>query len=83
MAMDCARFEEILFLYTDDQLEGEVVVLYRQHMALCPECARRAEYTQRMLLVVRKRCARTAAPDRLRQRILASLPHRAPRTETR
>ena len=75
--MDCARFEEILFLYTDDQLEGEVVVLYRQHMDLCPECARRAAYTQRLLMVMRQRCTRTAAPDRLRRRILASLPHRS------
>lgn len=75
--MDCTRFEEILFLYTDNQLEQEIVVLYRQHMDLCPECARRAAYTQRLLMVVRKRCARTAAPARLRRRILASLPHRS------
>ena len=74
--MDCTRFEEILFLYTDDQLEAEVVVTYRRHMELCPECARRAAYTQRLLMVMRQRCRRTVAPESLRQRILASLPHR-------
>ena len=73
--MDCSRFEEIIFLYTDDQLEREVVVLYRQHIELCPECARRAAYTQRMLMVMRKRCVRASAPDGLRRRILASLKH--------
>ena len=76
--MDCSRFEEVLFLYTDDQLEQEVVVLYQRHIELCPECARRAVYTQRLLTIVRKRCVRTTAPDHLRRRILASLPHRTP-----
>ena len=75
--MDCSRFEEVLFLYKDDQLEREVVVLYRQHIELCPACARRAAYTQRLLAVMRKRCVRASAPDRLRRRILASLPHRS------
>lgn len=75
--MDCARFEEVLFLYVDEQLESDVVVLYRRHMELCPECARRADYTQRLLLVMRQRCGRAAAPDELRRRILASLPHRS------
>lgn len=74
--MDCSRFEELLFLYTDDQLEQEVVVSYRRHIELCPECARRAAYTQRFLTVVRRRCVRAPAPERLRRRILASLPHR-------
>ena len=37
--MDCSRFEELLFLYTDDQLEQEILVLYRQHIDLCPDCA--------------------------------------------
>ncbi len=74
--MDCSHFEELLFLFTDDQLEAEVVVSYRRHMDLCPECARRAAYTERFLTVVRRRCVRASAPETLRRRILASLPHR-------
>jgi len=74
--MDCSRFEEVLFLYTDDQLEQEVVVLFQRHIELCPECAQRAVYTQRLLTIMWKCCARTTAPDHLRRRILASLPHR-------
>ena len=74
--MDCSHFEEILFLYTDDQLDQEVLVRYRRHIDFCPECARRAAYTRRFLTVVRSRCVKASAPEALRQRILASLPHR-------
>jgi mycothiol system anti-sigma-R factor len=74
--MDCSYFEEILFLYTDDELEHELVVRYRRHIGLCPECARRAAYTRRFLMVVRSRCTKASAPETLRRRILASLPHR-------
>lgn len=78
--MDCSKFEEVVFLYSDNQLEQEVVMLYRQHIDLCPACARRAAYTHRLLVILRQRCERATAPDRLRQRILASLPHRGGRT---
>ena len=74
--MDCSRFEEIVFLYSDNQLEQELVVFYRRHIDLCPACARRAAYTDRLLGILRQRCERATAPDRLRRRILASLPHR-------
>lgn len=77
--MDCSKFEEIVFLYSDNQLEKELVVLYRQHIDLCPECARRAVYANRLLVILRQRCERATAPERLRQRILASLPHRTDR----
>ena len=77
--MDCSRFEEIVFLYSDNQLERELVVLYRRHIDLCPACARRADYTNRLLAVLRQRCGRAPAPRALRARILASLPHRGRR----
>ncbi len=79
--MDCSKFEEIVFLYSDNQLEQELVVLYRQHIDLCPECARRAAYTSRLLSLLRQRCGRATAPARLRRRILASLPHRSGETD--
>jgi len=79
--MDCSRFEEIVFLYSDNQLKQELVVRYRRHIDLCPECARRAAYTSRLLVILRQRCERATAPQRLRRRILASLPHRVGRPE--
>lgn len=74
--MDCAKCEEVIFLYADDQLEQEVVVHYHRHIEVCPTCARRAAYTIRLLTVVRTRCRRASAPERLRRRIVASLRHR-------
>lgn len=74
--MNCTRVKEVIFLYTDNEMEEELLLSFREHLVLCPQCARRIEYTQRMLTVLRKGCARTPAPDRLRRRILTSLPHR-------
>jgi mycothiol system anti-sigma-R factor len=71
--MDCSRFEEIVFLYSDNQLEQELVVLYRRHIELCPHCARKAVYTERLLTILRRRCNRATAPAELRERILAGL----------
>ncbi len=71
--MDCSRFEEIVFLYSDNQLEQELVVLYRQHIELCPRCAHKAVYTERLLTILRRRCNRATAPEELRERILAGL----------
>lgn len=71
--MDCSKFEEIVFLYSDNELEQELVVLYRRHLDLCPECARRALYTQRLLTILRRRCARAPTPPGLRRRIFANL----------
>ena len=46
--MDCSKFEEIVFLYSDNQLEQELVVRYHRHIDICPECARRAAFTRRL-----------------------------------
>jgi mycothiol system anti-sigma-R factor len=74
--MDCKRVREVIFLYADNELEEEVCVAIREHLVLCPHCARRIEYTTKILTIVRKRCTRASAPESLRQRILTGLPHR-------
>jgi mycothiol system anti-sigma-R factor len=74
--MNCKRVEETMFLVTDNELDEDVLVVFRRHLELCPHCARRFEVVSRFLALVRERCCRRAAPDRLRIRILASLPHR-------
>jgi mycothiol system anti-sigma-R factor len=74
--MNCTRVKEIIFLYTDNEMEEELLVSFREHLVLCPGCARQIKYTQRMLTVLRKGCSRTPAPESLRRRILTSLPHR-------
>jgi len=74
--MNCTRVKEVIFLYTDNEMEEDLLISFREHLVLCPHCARQIEYTQRMLTVLRKGCSRTPAPESLRRRILTGLPHR-------
>ena len=77
--MDCRKVREVVFLYTDNELEESIVISFREHLELCPKCARRIAVTQHLMTLFRKRCARTVAPEGLRRRILTSLPHRRQR----
>ncbi len=74
--MDCKRVVEVLFLYVDNELDDELRNPFRQHLAVCGECAQRTDYTRKFLLIVRKKCLRFSAPVELRERILTSMPHR-------
>jgi mycothiol system anti-sigma-R factor len=74
--MDCRRASKVIFLYVDNEMEEELLVSFRKHLVLCPECARKIVHAQRVLSLFRQGCGRTRAPERLRQRILTSLPHR-------
>ena len=80
LGMNCTRVKEVIFLYTDNEMEEDLLISFREHLVLCPHCARRIEYTQRMLTVLRKACSKTPAPESLRIRILTSLPHRRERS---
>ena len=73
--MNCSRVKEVIFLYADNELGGELLVSVQEHVVVCPQCARQLDYTRRLLTVVRKRCTRTRAPESLRKRILTSLRH--------
>ena len=74
--MDCRRVREVVFLYTDNEMEEELLISFKEHLDHCPQCAHRATRAARLLLLVRKRCHRQSAPDGLRERILTSFPHR-------
>lgn len=71
--MDCHKVRETVFLYADREMEGELLISFEQHVAICPECARQAVHAERLIMVVRKRCSRETAPEQLRRRILTSL----------
>lgn len=71
--MNCNRVREVIFLYTDNEMEEELLVAFREHLVLCPECARQIDYKRRVLSLLRQGCAKTPAPDGLRKRILTSL----------
>ena len=74
--MNCERVNEVLFLFFDNEMEAELLTPFRDHTDGCPACARRVDYTRKLLVLVRECCHREAAPQRLRLRILAALPHR-------
>ena len=74
--MDCREVGAVLFLFFDNEMEEALLTPFRDHVAGCGECARRMDYTRKLLLIVREKCVRCSAPERLRYRILTNLPHR-------
>ena len=73
--MDCKGARQVIFLYVDNEMGEELHVAFEEHMSTCPVCAQRIEYTRRWLTLVKRRCTRVQAPERLRRRILTSLRH--------
>lgn len=70
--MNCQRVYQNCFLLVDNE-DAEICSALLQHLAICPECARRVENARKLVLVVRQRCQRQVAPERLRIRIQARL----------
>lgn len=75
--MDCKEVGAVIFLFFDNEMEEELLTPFRDHIALCVHCARNLDYTRKLLVIVREKCIRCTAPDRLRHRILTSMPHRS------
>lgn len=71
--MNCRKVKEVIFLYTDNEMGDELLIAFREHLVVCPECARKIDYTQRVLSLVRSNCSSARAPERLRRRILSTL----------
>ena len=74
--MDCKEVGAALFLFFDNEMEEDLLAPFRDHVTTCGDCAKRVDYTRRLLLIVRQKCIRCTAPESLRIRILTSLPHR-------
>ncbi len=75
--MKCKEIcEELVFRYADNEMEQEMLVAFKLHVADCPECARKAKHAVRFLMIVRKRTIRTTAPIHLRRRLLDGLRRR-------
>lgn len=74
--MDCRKVSEIAFLYIDNEMGSELEKPFQDHLSVCPCCASQVNQRRKLLILVRQRCVRQQAPQRLRVRILTSLPHR-------
>jgi len=72
-AMECRRVRQVVFLYTDNEMGQELLVAFREHLELCPHCLQEVQAAQRLLTLLRARCARRAAPEGLRLRIVRRL----------
>ncbi len=72
--MDCNGVRKSIFLFIDRELDSQAAHRLERHVAGCPQCSRRQDYTQRWLLLVRQRMVRLPAPLALRRRILELLP---------
>ena len=71
--MDCKGARQVIFLYVDNEMGEELHVAFERHMSVCPHCSQRIEYTQKWLTLIRRRCIRVQAPERLRRRIITTL----------
>lgn len=74
--MDCKRVREVIFLFFDNEMDEDLRSPFQDHVSRCGDCASTIAYTRKLLIIVRQRCIRCSAPDRLRHRILYSMPHR-------
>ncbi|HMB54282.1 MAG TPA: mycothiol system anti-sigma-R factor [Thermoanaerobaculia bacterium] len=71
--MDCQHASEAVYRFLDRELDSESLSDFSEHLDRCGHCAGRVAYTRRLLLLVRQRCVRHAAPPQLRERILVTL----------
>jgi mycothiol system anti-sigma-R factor len=74
--MDCKEVSLVVYLFFDNEMDEDTLTPFRDHVGRCGHCAKQVDYTRKLLLIVRERTVRWAAPDSLRLRILTHLPHR-------
>lgn len=75
--MDCKEVGLVLFLFFDNEMEEGMLTPFHDHVGRCGRCLKQVNYTRKLLVIVRERTIRCAAPDSLRHRILTQLPHRS------
>ncbi|MEM7048264.1 MAG: zf-HC2 domain-containing protein [Acidobacteriota bacterium] len=74
--LSCQRVAEMIYLFFDNEMDGDLRVSFEEHIDYCAPCAEQVQYTRRVLLTVRRRCVRRCAPRSLRDRILERMEHR-------
>ena len=63
--MSCHRARRVLFLWVDRDRERLPVEPLERHLDECPECREHAVRVERVVLLMRSRCRRNAAPGDL------------------
>jgi anti-sigma factor (TIGR02949 family) len=72
MGDDCRQIVEHLEVYLDGECPGDVEVVLRAHLELCPPCLDRADFERHLRVLMASRC-RDVAPAGLLERILTAL----------
>jgi mycothiol system anti-sigma-R factor len=67
--MACNRTRRVVFLWIDREREALPREPLQRHLDACPVCRDRANEVESVLLLIRTRCTRRAAPDGLAERI--------------
>ena len=79
--MNCPEAQSLLSPHLDSELDLLRSVDLEQHLQTCPDCRRNAQQTKAARAAVREQATYFAAPDALRDKIMATLPA-AKRTAT-
>jgi len=71
--MGCKRVRRAVFFWVDRCRGESIAEPVGRHLDECPQCRDRAAEIERLILLVRSRCPRQAAPSRLHEQILSLL----------
>ncbi len=71
--MACKRVQMAVFLWVDRDREQLPRESMEKHLEDCPHCREHAMRVEEVIVMVRSRCNRRAAPTELQQRIRALL----------
>jgi anti-sigma factor RsiW len=72
--VNCPEAQSLLSPHLDNELDLLRSVDLEQHLQTCPDCRRRSQQTKAARGAVREQATYFAAPDALREKIMATLP---------
>ena len=70
--INCKTTVERLYPYLDRELSEQELDEVREHLALCPPCAKHFDFESGMLRIVGDVCRSVEAPDGLKAKILSA-----------
>lgn len=70
--INCKTTVERLYPYLDRELSAQEIEEVREHLALCPPCAKYFNFESGMLRMVSDACRSVEAPEGLKAKILST-----------
>lgn len=69
---NCTNTIKRLYPYIDRELSEQEITQIREHLAMCPPCAKHFSFESGMLRFIGAACRSVAAPAELRARVLST-----------